>query len=229
LARVFYGSVLIGMVLSLVAAAVFPLPQHHRYRSNIGVIPDGGREEIFRIEWPRDRIQPLRAASSTSLVGHGGAAVLREGDGAAVSAEVFRLQDSAGNVVGIASRSTSRRSDSDGTLVQGTDWMLILPSRGTLFMTQVNSRDVGPWPSGAGATGVNLAPATDASGFWSGDKRLQITAGPEPEGAGRVLGGSEEFAGLKGTYEETWELGEVTADGTTRGRIILVTRIAAAP
>jgi hypothetical protein len=42
-----------------------------------------------------------------------------------------------------------------------------------------------------------------------------------------VLGGSEEFADLQGTYEETWELGEAAADGSTRGSITLVTRIEA--
>jgi hypothetical protein len=214
LARLFYAWVLIGMVLSVVAAAVFPLPQHQRYRSSISVIPDGGREETFRIQWPQDRIQPPVSTSAGPA-----------GEGAAASTEVFRLHDVTGNVVGLASRSTSRRVAAEGVSVQGTDWMLLLPSRGTLFMTQLNSRDVGPQPS---APGAKLVPATDLPGLWSGDKRLRITAGPGPEGAGHVLGGSEEFADLQGTYEETWELAEAAADGSTRGSITLVTRIEAA-
>ena len=203
------------------------MPQQQRYRSNISVIPDGGREESFTIQWPQDRIQPLGADSSGLLVSAGGAAILRANDRVGASAEVFRLRDMAGNVIGLASRSTSLRSARDGTPGQGTDWILLVPSRGALFMTQINSRDVEPRPRGENGKGGKFVPAPDGPGFWAEGTRLRITGGPAPGGAGQVLGGTEELADMQGTYEENWELQEVAADGSTLGRITLVTRVEA--
>ena len=40
---------------------------------------------------------------------------------------------------------------------------------------------------------------------------------------GKVLRGTSEFAGLRGSFIETWDLEEVNADGSTRGRILLST------
>lgn len=215
------------MVLIILVAGVFPLPQHQRFRSSISVITDGGREESFTIQWPQDRLQPLADSASGPLVSAGGVVILRQGDGIGAAAEIFRLRDMAGNVVGLASRSTSRRSSREGLSIQGTDWMLLLPSRGTLFMTQANSRDVGPRVRGQNGGGERLVPAPDGSGFWTEGTHYRITAGPAPGGAGQVVAGTEEFANMQGTYEENWELAEGIADGSTSGRITLVTRVEA--
>jgi hypothetical protein len=220
LTRIFYGFVVAGMALIILLAGVFPLPSNPRYRSNIAVIPDGGREETFVIQWPQDRVQPLAHAGDGALATAGGAVVMA---GGAASAEVFRLRDLAGNVVGLASRSTSMRVGAAGVRAQGSDWTLLLPSRGTLFLAQSNSRDVGPQPGAAGPV-----PATDSVPFWAQATRVRVTAGPAPNDAGAVVGGTEEFAGLRGSYDETWELEEVAADGSTRGRISLVTRVVGA-
>jgi hypothetical protein len=137
---------------------------------------------------------------------------------------VFRLRDRSGNVVGLASRSTSTHRAANGGVSQSSDWVLMIPARGTLFMTQLNGRDVEPRPAAPGGT---PAPAGDGAAFWTGGTRLRVTAGPAPDGSGRVVGGTEEFAALTGTYDETWDLEQVAADGATRGRITLDTRIAA--
>jgi hypothetical protein len=222
LTRLFYGFVLAGMALIILAAGVFPLPENQRYRSSIAVIPDGGREETFTIQWPRDRLQPLRSPRSGALLVAGSAVVLPAEGAAGASAEIFRLRDVAGNVIGLASRSTSMRRSPDGGVSQGSDWTLLIPSRGSLFLTQANSRDVMPRPVTAGG---NLAPAQDAPAFWAEEIRLRITAGPAPGSAGQVVGGTEEFVALRGAYEESWDLEEVAADGSTRGRITLTTRV----
>lgn len=214
--RIFYGFVVAGMALIILLAGVFPLPANQRYRSTIAVIPDGGREEAFTIQWPQDRVQPL-TGEAAGLAAVGGAVVM---GGGGASAEVFRLRDLAGNVIGLASRSTSMRVGADAARSQGSDWTLLVPSRGTLFLTQANARDVGPQPAGD-----RLVPATDSVAFWAQATRVRVTAGPAAGGAGAVVGGTEEFAGLGGSYDETWELEEVAADGATRGRITLVTRV----
>jgi len=222
LARLFYACVLVGVVLAVLVAAVYPLPQHTRYRSLINVIPDGGREEVFSMRWPGDRVQPLQSGRGGPVGLMGAAAVLSAADGASASIEVFRLRDAADNVVGLASRSTTSR----GGRAQGSDWVLLVPSRGSLFLSQLNSRDVAP---ASRAAGTAPATAADAAAFWGNARQLRITAGPAAGGAGSVTGGTGEFAGLTGGYDETWDLERVAADGTTSGRITLTTRIRTAP
>lgn len=224
--RLFYATLLAGVTLTVLAAAVFPLPQHQRYRSSIHVLANGGRQEDFTIEWPRDRIQVVAPDSGGLLSKAGGGAVLSPSGGPVASAEVFRLRDDAGNIIGLASRTTTATPGRDGRAVQATDWMLLIPSRGALFLSQLNSRDVAP--RAARPAAADFVPAADVQAFWSEGSRYRITAGPEADGAGAVVRGTEEFAGLRGSYEETWELAEVAADGSTRGRITLSTRTIAA-
>jgi hypothetical protein len=221
LARLFYASVLAGIVLVLILAGIFPLPHHERYRSSISVIPDGGRAESFVIQWPQDRVE---LGAGAGLLGGRGVIVMVENGAVAASAEVFRLRDLTGNVIGLASRSTSQRAGASGATVQGSDWILLLPSRGALFMTQTNRRDMSPRLRAADG---GLIPPPDAAGFWADGNRLPVTSGPAPGGAGRVTGGTEEFAGLQGAYDEVWDLEEIGAGGETRGRITLTTRLAA--
>jgi hypothetical protein len=219
LTRTFYASVLAGAALVVLLAGIYPLPQHERYRSTINVIPDGGREEVFVIEWPQDRIELPDAAG---LKRAGAAMVLTDERGEVASAELFRLRDVAGHVVGLASRTVSRRHEDGGRIRQGTDWMVLLPARGTMFLTQINSRDVGPQPSGAA-----LLSAPESRAFWAGAGRYRITAGPAARGAGVVTGGTGEFKDLLGDYDEDWELQALADGGTSRGRITLTTRVQA--
>jgi hypothetical protein len=223
LARLFFGSVLAGALLVVFAAGLWPLPRHERYRSEISVVADGGREERFVIQWPQDRVA-LEAESG--MVQAGTAVALAANGVVSASVEVFRLRDIAGNVVGLASRSTSSRMLAGEGNVQGSDWILLIPSRGALFLTQRNGPDVAPRPHPARA---GLVPAADDSaGFWSRGSRQRITAAAAGGHGGRILRGTDEFEGLQGSFEETWDLEEIDADGITRGRITLATRLAAA-
>jgi hypothetical protein len=222
LRRIFYASLIAGLALTLLAAGLMPLPEHYRYRSSIGVLTNGGRQEDFTIDWPRDRVT---VAPTGSLQSAGGALMLQAADGAWASAELFRLRDVAGNVIGLASRTTSTVSPARAQPVQATDWMLYVPSRGALFLRQFNAIDVAPRPR---ANGAGLVAAPDLAAFWSAGTKFRISAGPHADGGGEVLRGTGEFAGLVGSYDETWELAEVAADGATRGRISLSTRTMAA-
>jgi hypothetical protein len=226
LRRTFYASLLAGVVVTILAAGVFPLPQHQRYRSITSVLANGGRQESFTIEWPRDRVPLTEQSPDGVLVNAGGTAILPGPGGVAASAELFRLRDASGNVVGLASRATTNETGADGKPVQSTNWMLLLPSRGSLLLRQVNTVDTTPRPRTLGGA---LAPAQDAPGFWAGGTRQRITGQPEAGSAGQVLAGTEEFDRLQGSYEEIWELTEVAADGATRGRIMLSTQTTMTP
>lgn len=128
MARLFYGFVLAGVVLTFLLAGTWPLPEHPRYRSAISVVPDRGREESFVLRWPGDRItlnslQPGDASSASSRNPLDTSGPAR--------AEIFRMRDRQGNVIGIASRISHEL---------GADWTLLIPGRGALFLSRDKAR-----------------------------------------------------------------------------------------
>jgi hypothetical protein len=58
--------------------------------------------------------------------------------------------------------------------------------------------------------------------FWNDRRERRITAAT-PRHAGRVVRGTGEFAGLSGSFSETWTFDGLSPDGGVHGRIILST------
>jgi len=225
--RLFVVAFVAGLLTVALAATLWPLPQHPRFRSISTVPADGGRQEEFVIHWPEDRIaRPGERGSGLPPAAAVGAAVLEDSAGRRVSAELFRLRDTEDNVIGVA----GRLSGTGGAIADpgrsATNWLLVIPSRGALFLAQNDVQDTTVRESIAAEGSVALAPA-QAGAFWTDRPRVRVTApapaGDGPATTGRVLRGTSEFAGLRGSFTETWDLEEVNADGSTRGRILLST------
>jgi hypothetical protein len=217
LKRLFLLSLLAGVALTVASAALVPLPRHIRFPSDIEVLTNGGRQESFQVRWPQDRIALPGELDGAFRVSGGGGVVLTSADEVA-SVELFRLRDDTGNVIGLASRSTAVFPGQRLVNASSSNWVLMIPSRGTLLLSQEDSANLS---AGRSAEGFQLPAETAA--FWAPGSRYRITAGPAPGGRGRVLGGSSEFRDLSGTFSEIWELNEISSDGRTEGRISLVT------
>jgi len=220
LGRLILASFLAGAAIILVTVGLYPLPGHTRYASNIAVVPNGGRLEEFVIRWPQDRIElPATLNASADSVTSGTAILI--GDASPASGELFRFSDMDGNVIGIASKTTVKVQGNDGQPQSVSNWMLMIPSRGTLFLNQINRTDLSPrlMPE---SPGEYILPA-ESAGFWSGRTSYRATAGPAAGGMGKVLRGTNEFASLSGSYSETWELDAQRPDGTAEGKITLST------
>jgi hypothetical protein len=221
--RVFFGSLAAGIALALAVALFYPAAAPPRLPSLISVQPDGGRREEFLVRWPEDRIAlpaDLRAAraGAAAATDSAGTLVLADSAGRRVSGEVFRLRDAGGNVVGVASRVTA-----GGGARPVADWMLVIPGRGALLLHQADATDLAaralPGPPRRAAS-----PAQQV-GFWSGRREFRATA----PGGGTVVHGTREFAGLTGSFTETWAVDGKAADGATRGSIRLVTLLRQPP
>jgi len=225
--RLFFIGFFAGLLAVALAAGLWPLPDHLRFRSISSVPPDGGRLEEFVIHWPEDRIaRPVEKGASLPAAAAVGAAVLEDSAGRRVSAELFRLRDTDDNVIGVAGRLAGTGGAIADTGRSASNWLLVIPSRGALFLAQSDMLDT-TVREGMGAEGsLALAPA-QAAAFWTDRPRLRITspapAGDGPATTGKVLRGTSEFDGLRGSFTETWDLEEVNADGSTRGRILLST------
>jgi len=226
LVRLFVAAFLAGIAVVIVSAGLLPLPDHVRYASSITVVPNGGRQERFVIHWPRDRVRLPQAVPGAAPMLTPGSAVLAQPAGMPAAAELFRLRDVAGNVIGIAAKTTGAIARPGHALESTSHWVLLIPARGALLLMQKNRTDLSARHR-PGAAGRFIMPEESAQ-FWAGYSRYLATAGPAGAGMGRMLRGTGEFSGLTGTYAERWELDAMRPDGTTEGRIILSTVLEAA-
>lgn len=131
-----------GIVLGVAGAAAFVYSYQpvdlRREPSHITVQANGGNVETFRIDLPRDRIMVGLAGERVTLP----AELEWPGDAlfGNLQAELFKVRDRNGVVVGVASRLASA-SERTGPFIE---WVLHLPARGTLYLKM----EVTPAPEG---------------------------------------------------------------------------------
>jgi hypothetical protein len=190
LKKTFLLGLLLGVGGAVWLAGWYPFVDPVRFPSESGVARNGGRTEGFRIQIPEDRV--LRAAAvsaATPAVPPGVSLPAGTGEG---EAEIYKLRNDSGKVIGLASRVTR---DGDAPY---TDWTLMLPARGALFLTA------------AGADATPAAAAADG-------------ADAPPPMLGDVAGGSGEFSGIGGSFREEWTVTGRDADGRLVGDIEILT------
>ncbi|HKL62591.1 MAG TPA: hypothetical protein VJ883_04435 [Woeseiaceae bacterium] len=187
--KTFLLGLLLGVGGAVWLAGWYPLVDPVRFPSESGVARNGGRTEGFRIQIPEDRV--LRAAAvsaATPTVPPGVSLPAGTGDG---EAEIYKLRNDSGKVIGLASRVAG------GGDAPYTDWTLMLPARGALFLSAADA-DTSPAAAPAGA---------DAP----------------PPLLGDVAGGSGEFSGIGGSFREEWAVTGRDADGRLVGEIEIMT------
>ena len=107
---------------------------------------------------------------------------------------ITRIRNAAGEIVGYAAELGGHPEGDMLTqnLKWNTDWVVVLPARGALFLHQ--QEHSGPLRE--------IMPTVLAGEDWRGDLRVQTTVGPRPDGRGVILGGTGEFAGARGAFIE---------------------------
>lgn len=222
MSRLFLSTFIAGLLLAGLAAGFWPLPEHARYRSLTTVLPDGGRQEDFIIRWPDDRIargsetvMELPADAAT------GAAVLEDSAGQRVSAETFRVRDTADNVIGVAARMAGTGGAIADADRSASNWLVVIPGRGAVFLSQPDMFDTTARQRDTLNGMITLSAMQDPA-FWKSRKEQRVTAAT-PRYAGRILRGTGEFAGLSGSFRETWKFDGPGTEGRPHGRIVLST------
>ncbi len=195
--RLFLGAFFAGFVLTLLAAHFYPLPAPVRAYSLAAALPNGGREEVFTIRLPDDKLGSPRAAAAADFPVRRFAADGRQ----QVLAELFRVRDINGKLIGLAARLNGTAPDFTEAAQAVTDWMLLLPGRGALLMSR-----------GSVAAGGEYEFVAERMGFSVAD-------------SGSVVGGSGDFAGLAGFYQESTAVDRVAPDGEVFGQVTLTTRL----
>ncbi len=130
--RRLFRTFILGIILGVLGAGALvyfrPAVDLHRERSLISVKPNGGNQELFRINLPRDRILVgLPGADNSIPAGLGWPGEEFLGD---MQAEVFIVRDDNNTVIGVASRLASS-SEETGPFIE---WVLHFPARGTMYV-----------------------------------------------------------------------------------------------
>lgn len=222
MSRFFLAAFVTGLLLVGLAASFWSPPEHTRYRSLTSVLPDGGRQEDFIIRWPEDRIK-RGSETDTELPADAaaGAAVLEDSAGQRVSAETFRIRDTEDNVIGVASRLAGTGGAIADTNRSVSNWLVVIPGRGAIFLSQPDAFDTTARQRDT-LNGMVTLNVMQNRAFWGNSTERRITAAT-PRYAGRILRGTDEFAGLSGNFSETWTLDGTSPDGSLHGRIVLAT------
>ena len=191
--RLFLASFVLGALLTLIGANFYPIPDAPRFRSEAAALANGGREELFYIRLPGDRLgSPYGAAVAPFPT----PAFAREGDDKII-AELFRVRDGEGRVIGLASKMSGNVAVSTQRARENTDWMVLIPSRGALL------------------TSTEGRPA-DTSRVYPPERM-----GLDLVNSGYVIHGSGDFAGLTGFYVAETNVDSIDASGQVTGEVTL--------
>ena len=163
--------------------------------------------ESFFLEWPEDAVcithngKVFLAPYPTTIP------LFTEPNIKNSLAVVAKIRDAEGTIIGFASEmEVFLNSDFEGGDIRfKTDWTIVIPGRGTLFLHQEDhDREL---------VSKIVKPTMDSGKDWEGDLTLSTTAGPRADGRGIIVGGTGEFEGAKGSFLEIGTISKYTADG----------------
>jgi hypothetical protein len=215
-ARAFAIGALLG-ALALFAAWPFlpPVVESPRAEPVVAAGPKGERVESFVLEVPADAIAVTNGGRLALAPFPPGIALFTEPRIAKGLAVLGKVRDARGEVIGYASElEVFEETDlSKGDVVWDTDWTLVLPARGALFLHQEeHAGELFP---------KVVAPTLASRRDWVGDWSVTTTVGPRPGGRGAVAGGTGEFAGARGSFLEIDRLTRFS----TRGEMTITVRL----
>lgn len=206
-----------GAILLALALYLWPFAFQDRSDEAIAEVGKADRIESFFLEIPGDSV----------LGTHGGAfpfksfpeGIRRLGDGHTPNtfALVSKFRDARhGEIVAFGTELEIAHPDSSllrGRLMTHTLWSIVVPGRGTLHLYQTENN----WRLLKKVILPMLLSGKPYAGAFDGVN----TVGPLPHYQGRVLGGTGEFAKMRGTFIEIGELRGMQPDGALDGSMEL--------
>ncbi|MCC7414397.1 MAG: hypothetical protein IT495_22470 [Gammaproteobacteria bacterium] len=182
-------------------------------RSGVATARQAG--ESFFMELPDDGIAFTHGGNMALAAGPPGVALLSEPRVQSGLAILAKLRDASGEVVGFASELEVFPPGADmlQEVVWDTDWTLVIPGRGSLYLRQQEH---------SGELGAKVIIPTRESGeSWRGEWIVTTTVGPRADGRGVIVGGAGEFEGATGSFLEIVTLTGFDLPGILLGRVEL--------
>jgi len=153
------------------------------------------RTESYFIKMPDDIIAVTHAGQlSSGFMKPKGIEKFSEPINEGSVAFILKLRDENRKVIGYSAQLEVMAMVGDGgSPVMDTEWILVVPGRGTLFLHEVEK------PTEIFET---FQPYIDSGDAWKGNIEVLTTAGPNEDGTGKVVGGTGEFSGADGYFLE---------------------------
>jgi len=175
----------------------------------------GERVESFFIELPADGIAVTHGGQIPLGAGPPGISMLEEAGIDNGLALLTKLRDASDEVIGFASELETFPEGADvihdSAVVWDTDWTLMIPGRGSLYLRQQEI---------SGELGSKVIIPTQRSGEpWRGEWHVTTTVGPRADGYGVIVGGAGEFEGVTGRFLESITLTGFQPEGILIGRV----------
>lgn len=172
--KTFITGIVIGIVAMIGVIHAVPVVDQHREASLVSVTPNGGNFETFHIRLPDDRI--MTGGRDAAPLEPPGLLWPRSTAFDGVSAELFKLRNSRGSVVGVANRLVAEDEEAGAI----TEWVLHLPARGSIFAT-LDSQ-----PQGERRAGDMRAGTREFEDLIGSISERWVGSGTEAGAAGRI-------------------------------------------
>ncbi len=127
--KTFITGIVIGIVAMVGVIHAVPVVDQYRETSLVSVTPNGGNFETFHVRLPDDRI--MAGARDAVPMQPDGLPWPRSATFDGVRADLFKVRNSRGSIVGVANRLVAE-DEEVGAIIE---WVLHLPARGSIFAT----------------------------------------------------------------------------------------------
>lgn len=170
--KTFITGIVIGIIAMIGIIHAVPVVDQYREASLVSVTPNGGNFETFQIRVPDDRI--MAGARNEAAMQPAGLLWPRSDAFDGVRADMFKLRNARGNVVGVANRLVAE-DEEVGAIIE---WVLHLPARGSIFAT------LDPQAGGDFRAGDMRAGTREFEGLIGSISERWVSANNESEGSG---------------------------------------------
>ncbi len=201
-----------AMVTSLLRPAEKKTPATASTEAASGAVT----EVTFHMDAPQDGIATTHSGDKPLPLYPAGIGTLSDPAIANGFVLLTRLRDASGAVIGFTSEQEVVSAESNlaaGKLMTQSSWTLTIPGRGTIFLYE--TEDQSEFLAKAGL------PALTQGIEWNQEWTFVTTSGPHASGKGVIVGGTDEFAGITGTFSEVTHLTHFTPKGELYGTIDL--------
>jgi hypothetical protein len=187
----------VGALLIVAALVVNPFVKAATLATPITTLDRKGHTiETFTVNAPDDIIAVTHNGGSIIDPRPAGIALLNEPSIQSGLILVAKIRNQHGQIVGVAIEAEETDAASNpllGRVRMNTDWTILLPARGTIFVTQIED---------AGEVGKSILPTVILGGEWNGQAEFVSTAGPAENGRGVIIGGTRQFERISGSFVE---------------------------
>ena len=152
------------------------------------------REETFSSRLPADVMTQIGGGSAFPA----GAGTLNEPKVLKAGVLFHKIRDSGGEAIGIASQMERALVTDQGVTVQHTSWTVLIPTRGALFLQEIED-----------VTQVRQAVERMKADPSLPSVDIQTTIGPRSDRRGVIVGGAGEFEGCTGSFVEVESIQKV--------------------